>query len=100
MKKKNGGVVTEYPLWHGTGSDNIDSICRQNFDSRLYSTHAHGKGSYFARDASYSLNYSSQDAINGRGREYRMFYASVLVGSYTKGSISFYILLVYIMRKL
>jgi len=45
-------------LFHGTSKGNIDAICQQGFDFRLKSTYAYGQGSYFARDAYYSYNYS------------------------------------------
>jgi len=36
MKKKNGDRdVAERQLFHGTGSDIVDAICRQGFDFRL-----------------------------------------------------------------
>jgi Poly(ADP-ribose) polymerase catalytic domain/WWE domain len=45
-------------LFHGTIGNRIDSICKQGFDFRLHTTHMYGKGSYFARDASYSQKYT------------------------------------------
>lgn len=82
MKKRNDGKpVTEKHLFHGTDKSLVDAICDQNFDWRMCGVHgtAYGKGSYFARDASYSNNYAT-----GRERKV-MFVALVLVGEYTKG---------------
>ncbi|KAH3741067.1 hypothetical protein DPMN_047785 [Dreissena polymorpha] len=48
-------------LFHGTDSMNTArGICINNFDFRLCGKNAtvYGKGAYFARDASYSHNYT------------------------------------------
>ena len=69
-------------LFHGTDDeDTVRGICYQNFDPRMHGKHAtlYGKGAYFARDASYSHNYTAST-----GKRY-MFLADVLVGEYTKG---------------
>ena len=69
-------------LFHGTDSEEVArGICYQNFDPRMHGKNAtvYGKGAYFARDASYSHNYTAS-----RGKRY-MFLADVLVGDYTKG---------------
>ncbi|KAJ0069394.1 hypothetical protein NL108_004229 [Boleophthalmus pectinirostris] len=82
MQKKNGGKpVNEKHLFHGTDKSLVEAICEQNFDWRMCGVHgtAYGKGSYFARDASYSNRYSTGH------REKVMFVALVLVGDYTKG---------------
>ncbi|KAJ7329087.1 hypothetical protein JRQ81_015261 [Phrynocephalus forsythii] len=84
MKKANGGKdVDERQLFHGTSKSHVDAICQQNFDWRICGVHgtAYGKGSYFARDASYSDNYSKSDSTIQT-----MFWAKVLVGDYTRGS--------------
>lgn len=82
MKKRNAGKpVNEKHLFHGTDKSLIDAICDQNFDWRMCGVHgtAYGKGSYFARDASYSHKY----ATGHQGKV--MFVALVLVGEYTLG---------------
>ncbi|CAM4453961.1 protein mono-ADP-ribosyltransferase PARP12 [Lepidochelys kempii] len=87
MLKTNGGKdVCERLLFHGTSKKHIDAICQQNFDWRICGLHgtAYGKGSYFARDASYSDNYS-KTASNIK----TMFLARVLVGDFTLGSSSY-----------
>ena len=86
MSENNDGVVNEKQLWHGTGESILEKICMQNFDWRLVTTHAYGKGSYFARDASFSSGYTSCNA-NGISA---MFFADVLVGLSVKVSLLFY----------
>ncbi|XP_076579028.1 protein mono-ADP-ribosyltransferase PARP12 [Chaetodon auriga] len=82
--KNNNGVrnVTEKRLFHGTDSKYVDVICHTNFDWRICGTHgtAFGKGSYFARDAKYSHNYTGDSDVKS------MFISRLLVGDYTKGS--------------
>uniref|UniRef100_A0ABM0MQS4 Poly [ADP-ribose] polymerase n=1 Tax=Saccoglossus kowalevskii TaxID=10224 RepID=A0ABM0MQS4_SACKO len=85
MKKNMDRKVEERHLFHGTRHEFVDAICQQNFDWRVSGTSsgtAYGKGSYFARDATYSHNYTRPDT-NGI---YQMFLARVLVGSYTAGN--------------
>ncbi|NWX45003.1 PAR12 polymerase, partial [Steatornis caripensis] len=75
--------VDERLLFHGTNSSHVPAICEQNFDWRICGTHGtmYGKGSYFARDASYSHEYCSSHS----GR-YSMFVAHVLVGDFVQGN--------------
>ncbi|XP_059904547.1 uncharacterized protein LOC132454943 isoform X3 [Gadus macrocephalus] len=87
MKTRNGGhSVVEKKLFHGTDSKFIDPICCSNFDWRICGTHGTilGKGSYFARDASYSHKYTSY-ASTVRS----MFVSRVLVGHHTRGSADY-----------
>uniref|UniRef100_A0A8B9Q9F0 Poly(ADP-ribose) polymerase family member 12 n=1 Tax=Apteryx owenii TaxID=8824 RepID=A0A8B9Q9F0_APTOW len=87
MQKSNGGkAVDERFLFHGTSKKHIDAICQQNFDWRICGLHGtvYGKGSYFARDASYSDNYCREDS-----HIKTMFLARVLVGEFTLGSSSY-----------
>ncbi|XP_064011535.1 protein mono-ADP-ribosyltransferase PARP12-like [Pogoniulus pusillus] len=84
MQKSNSGkAVDERFLFHGTSKKYIDAICQQNFDWRISGLHGtvYGKGSYFARDASYSDNYCVEDRYVRT-----MFMARVLVGEFTTGS--------------
>ncbi|XP_034019423.1 protein mono-ADP-ribosyltransferase PARP12 isoform X2 [Thalassophryne amazonica] len=86
MKKYNGGRnVTEKKLFHGTNFKYVDAICHNNFDWRICGLNgtAFGRGSYFARDARYSHNYTGDSSARP------MFISRVLVGSYTKGSSSY-----------
>ncbi|XP_062907742.1 protein mono-ADP-ribosyltransferase PARP12 isoform X2 [Mobula hypostoma] len=87
MKKNNNGKdVVEKQLFHGTDSSIIDAICQQNFDWRICGTHGttYGKGSYFARDSSYSHNYCQ----TGKST-LTMFVARVLVGESARGCSSY-----------
>ncbi|XP_056443598.1 protein mono-ADP-ribosyltransferase PARP12-like [Gadus chalcogrammus] len=87
MKTKNGGrCVAERKLFHGTDSKYIDAICCSNFDWRICGTHgtAYGNGSYFARDASYSHNYTGNTATVRS-----MFVSRVLVGHHTRGKAGY-----------
>ncbi|KAM6895700.1 protein mono-ADP-ribosyltransferase PARP12-like [Xenentodon cancila] len=82
MKNKNRGCnVTEKQLFHGTDSKHVDAICQDNFDWRICGSHGtvYGQGSYFARDATYSHNFTSDSKIR------TMFLSRVLVGTYTRG---------------
>ncbi|MCJ8743181.1 hypothetical protein PDJAM_G00090680 [Pangasius djambal] len=84
MKKANSHkkyCEAERLLFHGTNVRNVDAICRQNFDMRVSGANAtvYGQGSYFARDAKYSHDYTDHYA------ERSMFACRVLVGQYTKG---------------
>uniref|UniRef100_A0A6I8RQ68 Poly [ADP-ribose] polymerase 12 n=1 Tax=Xenopus tropicalis TaxID=8364 RepID=A0A6I8RQ68_XENTR len=88
MKKQNGGKdVEERQLFHGTSDSHIDAICQQNFDWRICGAHGtmYGKGSYFARDASYSHTYTNYRVSQSRV----MFLARVLVGEFTAGNPSY-----------
>ncbi|OCT58186.1 protein mono-ADP-ribosyltransferase PARP12 isoform X2 [Xenopus laevis] len=87
MKKQNGGKdVEERQLFHGTSDTFIDAICQQNFDWRICGAHGtmYGKGSYFAREASYSHTYTNYRVNQSRV----MFLARVLVGDFTAGNPS------------
>lgn len=84
MKKlHNSNWVDERLLFHGTNPSHVPAICEQNFDWRICGTHGttYGKGSYFARDASYSHDYCSS-----RISRYSMFVAQVLVGKFVQGN--------------
>ena len=80
--KRRTDSLNEKFLYHGTAPNIVEAICAQNFDFRL---HGHngtrfGKGSYFAKEASYSHKFSIPD-YNGFCY---MFIAQVLVGEYTQ----------------
>ena len=74
-------------LFHGTTPDVVDAICKHNFDHRLRGKNGtqYGEGSYFAVDASYSNNYSSEDGEKTR----YMFLAKVLTGEFKRGEQNF-----------
>ena len=77
-KKLGESNLNEFNLYHGTSVTAIDGICAQNFD--LNGVNAYGQGSYFAKDASYSLGYTRPDSNNIR----YMFLAKVLDGKYIR----------------
>ncbi|XP_046856545.1 protein mono-ADP-ribosyltransferase PARP14-like [Xenia sp. Carnegie-2017] len=88
MKEKYGDADfadKEKQLFHGTSKDNVEKINAGGLNRSFAGIHAtaFGKGVYFARDASYSLNekFSPKDA---NGLRY-VYYARVLVGDYAKG---------------
>ncbi|XP_042651399.1 zinc finger CCCH-type antiviral protein 1 isoform X2 [Tyto alba] len=87
MKRENGGKeVNEKLLFHGTKTSFVEAICVHNFDWRICGSNGtnYGKGSYFARDASYSHRYC-QPAVKTN----IMFVARVLVGEYVKGCTTY-----------
>uniref|UniRef100_A0A8C2UG59 Poly(ADP-ribose) polymerase family member 12 n=1 Tax=Coturnix japonica TaxID=93934 RepID=A0A8C2UG59_COTJA len=86
MQKSNGGKTDERFLFHGTSKKHIDAICHQNFDWRICGLNGtvYGKGSYFARDASYSDAYCREGSSTKT-----MFQARVLVGEFTVGRSSY-----------
>lgn len=87
MNLKSGGkVVDQRYLFHGTDESHMDAICDQNFDWRICGSNGtlYGKGSYFARDASYSDRY----ARSRNGKTKKMFMALVLVGDFIRGNNS------------
>lgn len=84
MKKKQKASDSnkiEKQLFHGTSSDVVGAICKQNFDHRVHGKNgtAYGEGSYFAVKASYSNIYSTGEKTRF------MFLASVLTGEYKLG---------------
>ena len=76
-------TANEKQLFHGTSSNLVDAVCKQNFDWRMRAKHGkkYGEGSYFAIQASCSHCYTERD-VNG---DYFMFLAGVLVGLYIEG---------------
>ncbi|OCT78680.1 protein mono-ADP-ribosyltransferase TIPARP isoform X2 [Xenopus laevis] len=77
-------IMNERHLFHGTSQEVVDAICKHNFDPRVCGKHAtmFGQGSYFARKASYSHNFSKRSP---KGVHY-MFLAKVLSGRYIVGN--------------
>ena len=85
MASRGGGIgPNERQLFHGTDAATTEKIVVQGFNRSFVSIHAYGKGTYFARDASYSVSYSKPDAAGDQ----RMFLALVLVGDVCVGSAS------------
>uniref|UniRef100_A0A4W5R3J2 Poly [ADP-ribose] polymerase n=1 Tax=Hucho hucho TaxID=62062 RepID=A0A4W5R3J2_9TELE len=94
--------VKEEKLFHGTQVSNVHSICTYNFDNRLAGINGHvlGKGTYFARFASYADNYSpvnidpvplfgeAPQAFSSQNTK-TMFLCKVIVGKTTLGKKDF-----------
>ena len=78
MKKKNGGVINEKMLFHGTRSNPPSSIYQdeEGFDMRFSNAGLWGTGNYFAVNASYSDGYAHQLSDGTK----QMFLAKVLTG--------------------
>ncbi|MFT7803135.1 TCDD-inducible poly ADP-ribose polymerase [Arapaima gigas] len=79
-------MLNERHLFHGTSQDVVEGICKHNFDPRVCGKHAtmFGQGSYFARKAVYSHNFSKRSAKG----VHCMFLAKVLTGRFTLGNPS------------
>ena len=79
MTTKAGTKVKELLLFHGTAGKYVDHICEQGFDWRICGLSVgtrYGKGSYFARDSSYSHRFTD---------DHRILAVHVLVGEYCVG---------------
>ncbi|XP_044199385.1 protein mono-ADP-ribosyltransferase TIPARP-like [Thunnus albacares] len=74
----------ERHLFHGTTKEASEEICHNNFDPRMAGINgaSFGYGSYFAKSASLSNDYS---AMVGPGEVRCMFLAKVLVGKVSLG---------------
>ena len=70
------GEVEEKQLFHGTFDYLIDTIAAEGFDPTKNTTSAHGYGTYFAKNASYSIGYMRSNTSEVT----YMFLADVLVG--------------------
>ena len=82
--KDKRGYCNRMELFHGTNAVAIDSIINSGLLVGYNKCAAYGKGSYFARNASYSFNY--MHPVTGDEVTY-MFLCDVLVGNYkTYGS--------------
>ncbi|KAM3875580.1 protein mono-ADP-ribosyltransferase TIPARP [Diretmus argenteus] len=79
-------LLSERHLFHGTSADVVEGICKHNFDPRVCGKHAtmFGQGSYFARKAVYSHNFSKRSPKG----VHCMFLAKVLTGRFTVGNSS------------
>nr|XP_032649059.1 protein mono-ADP-ribosyltransferase TIPARP-like [Chelonoidis abingdonii] len=75
--------LLERHLFHGTSADNVEPICRLNFNPHLSGKHGthYGHGSYFSFYANCSHNFA---LANHAGRRH-MFLAKVLVGKWVLG---------------
>lgn len=70
------GSINEFQWFHGTREENITKIAIEGFDPAFNKTSAYGKGTYFARNASYSNSYM---VPNAQGISF-MFLCDVLMG--------------------
>jgi hypothetical protein len=75
-KKKTMSTPNEVQWFHGTNETNINTIVQGGFDPAYNKTSAYGKGTYFAKNASYSQGYMipNKDGISF------MFLCDVLMG--------------------
>jgi hypothetical protein len=69
-------TVNEVQWFHGTREENITKIAQGGFDPSYNKTSAYGKGTYFAKNASYSNSYMIP---NTQGISF-MFLCDVLMG--------------------
>ncbi len=70
------GTVEEKQLFHGTFDYLINTIANEGFDPTKNIASAYGYGTYFAKNASYSMNYMRSNTSDIT----YMFLADVLVG--------------------
>ena len=72
-------------LFHGTSAEVVEQIVENNFDRSFSGKNAtrYGKGTYFARDASYS-SHPTYSVPDGNGVQ-RIFVARVAVGKFGPG---------------
>lgn len=84
MDAKNGNIINEKQLFHGTDVDSVPYINRNGFNRSYAGKNgcSYGKGTYFAVNASYSAQFCKPDA---KGKMY-MYYVRVLTGLYTAGN--------------
>jgi hypothetical protein len=82
LRKSNLKITNEQELFHGSDIHSIDSICELGFDPTLNRTSAYGKGTYFAKHASYSKEYMKQTKM---GLKF-MIISDVIVGNPCLGS--------------
>ncbi|KAM9500818.1 protein mono-ADP-ribosyltransferase PARP11-like [Clarias gariepinus] len=90
---KGQSHIEERWLFHGTGMDNVHSICLYNFDCRISesvrSGNFYGKGTYFSIHAAYADIYSKDRSQGHRNGTRIMFLARVIVGNYRIGQPGF-----------
>jgi poly [ADP-ribose] polymerase 10/14/15 len=77
-KNRENAKIEKLELFHGTTEFSAKIICEEGFKKELNKTSAFGKGTYFAKDASYSFSYSTKESL-GNEIVY-MLLCSVIVG--------------------
>ena len=82
IKEKNGGVLMEKELFHGTGVNDPQHIYKgeEGFDMRFCVNGMWGRGSYFAANAKYSDRYAFTSRGGGIAGSRQMFLARVNIG--------------------
>jgi len=87
MREGNGAKYVKRWLFHGLPADRVPMIVQQGFNRTFTGGTSglamHGKGVYFARDASYST--SPTYSTPGANGVQHMFACRVVVGEYCKG---------------
>uniref|UniRef100_A0A3B3V6Q3 Poly [ADP-ribose] polymerase n=1 Tax=Poecilia latipinna TaxID=48699 RepID=A0A3B3V6Q3_9TELE len=92
MRLKGTNNIQERRLFHGTDSENIASICTNNFDLRLAGQHGklYGKGIYFTTYAFFANSYSTTTRALTNGKLTKViFLARVMVGKSKPGEFYF-----------
>lgn len=74
--------INEVHWFHGTKEENITKIAMEGFDPAFNKASAYGKGTYFAKNASYSNSYMLS---NNQGISF-MFLCDVLMGKPCMGT--------------
>ena len=82
IKEKNGGVLMEKELFHGTSANDPQQVYNgeEGFDMRFCTKGMWGRGSYFAASAMYSHQYAYTPRGNYPGGSRQMFLARVNIG--------------------
>lgn len=78
IKAQRGDAVKEMMLYHGTNEVAARMIVEKGFSPSANTRSVFGKGSYFARDASYSKDYAPP---SDRNEVSYLLWCSVLVGA-------------------
>ena len=83
LKKSIGrDKLNEMNLWHGTDTDTITKITKLGFRKEFNFTCYYGEGTYFAKNAGYSVNYCKKPKNN----IYQILYCKALCGEWSLGS--------------
>lgn len=83
MEANNASMVREEMLFHGTKVQNVEGICKHNFDWRRFGEnrgHPYGKGVSFSPSASFACHYSDKES-----EQKFVIVARVLIGETHEG---------------
>ena len=80
--EKNESEIWE--MFHGTNSNNVDSIVQNGFKKCMNQRSVYGVGTYFAKNAKYSYNYMTNDNKNALSY---MILANVAVHDFGKTTL-------------